>query len=97
MSKISENRVPEDKTLQLKKVLTLPYLVAFGLAYLAPTVVFNYYGIMSVMTNGMMALAYVITTVVMFFTAFSYAKMVDAFPVAGSAYTYVQQIGRAHV
>lgn len=91
MSKISENRAPEDRTLQLKKVLTLPYLVAFGLAYLAPTVVFNYYGIMSVMTNGMMALAYVITTVVMFFTAFSYAKMVDAFPVAGSAYTYVQQ------
>ncbi len=81
----------DNQGVKLKRVLSLPYLVAFGLAYLAPTVVFNYYGIMSVMTNGMMALAYTITTVVMFFTAYSYARMVEAFPVAGSAYTYVQQ------
>ncbi|OCB12004.1 hypothetical protein A5717_18390 [Mycolicibacterium porcinum] len=75
----------------LKRVLTLRYLVVFGLAYLAPTVVFNYYGIITSLTGGMMALAYVITTVVMCFTAYSYANMVKAFPVAGSAYTYVQK------
>ncbi len=75
----------------LKKVLSMPYLIMFGLAYLAPTVVFNYYGIITEMTRGMMALGYAITTVVMFFTAYSYAKMVEAFPVAGSAYTYVQK------
>ena len=77
--------------LQLKRVLTLKYLIAFGLAYLAPTVVFNYYGIITELTGGMMALAYMITTVALFFTAFSYTKMVQAFPVAGSAYTYVQR------
>ncbi|WP_454787896.1 APC family permease [Mycolicibacterium lutetiense] len=76
---------------KLKRVLTLRYLVVFGLAYLAPTVVFNYYGIITSLTGGMMALAYVITTVVMCFTAYSYANMVKAFPVAGSAYTYVQK------
>ena len=78
-------------TLQLKRVLTLKYLVAFGLAYLAPTVVFNYYGIITELTGGMMALAYIITTVALFFTAYSYTKMVQAFPIAGSAYTYVQR------
>lgn len=74
----------------MKKVLSLPYLIMFGLAYLAPTVVFNYYGIMTEMTKGMMAIAYGITTVVMLFTALSYARMVQAYPVAGSAYTYVK-------
>ncbi|WP_280834875.1 APC family permease [Mycolicibacterium frederiksbergense] len=75
----------------LKRVLTLRYLIVFGLAYLAPTVVFNYYGIITSLTGGMMALAYVITTVVMCFTAYSYAAMVKAYPVAGSAYTYVRK------
>lgn len=73
-----------------KKVLSTPYLIMFGLAYLAPTVVFNYYGIMTEMTKGMMAIAYGITTIVMLFTAFSYARMVEVFPVAGSSYTYVK-------
>jgi putrescine importer len=54
-------------------------------------VVFNYYGIVTGLTGGMMALAYVATTIVMFFTAYSYATMVKAFPVAGSAYTYVRR------
>ena len=83
--------------LKLKRVLTLKYLVAFGLAYLAPTVVFNYYGIITELTGGMMALAYTITTVVMFFTAYSYTRMVKAFPIAGSAYTYVQRSVNPHV
>jgi amino acid transporter len=73
----------------LKRVLTLKYLIAFGLAYLAPTVVFNYYGIITKLSGGMMALVYVIATVVLIFTAYSYTRMVKAFPVAGSAYTYV--------
>ena len=30
---------------ELKRTLSLPLLIGFGLAYLAPTVVFNYYGI----------------------------------------------------
>lgn len=81
----------------LKRVLTLRHLVLFGLAYLAPTVVFNYYGVVTTLTGGMMTLAYVITTVVMFFTAYSYATMVKAFPVAGSAYTYVRKAVHPHL
>ncbi|MDQ1172150.1 putrescine importer [Microbacterium testaceum] len=74
-----------------RRNLKLRHLVAFGLAYLAPTVVFNYYGIATTATGGMMALAYLVTMTAMFFTAFSYAQMVKAYPVAGSAYTYVQR------
>lgn len=81
----------------LKRVLTLRYLVVFGLAYLAPTVVFNYFGVITTLTGGMMALAYVATTVAMFFTAYSYAGMVRAFPVAGSAYTYVRKAVHPHL
>ncbi|MCA0217492.1 MAG: APC family permease [Actinobacteria bacterium] len=74
-----------------RRVLKLRHLVAFGLAYLAPTVVFNYYGIVTTETGGMMTLAYLITMTAMFFTAYSYASMVKAFPVAGSAYSYVRK------
>lgn len=75
---------------ELKRSLTMPLLIMFGLAYLTPTVVFNYYGVITVGTHGMMALAYIMTTVVMFFSAWSYARMAEVFPKAGSAYTYVQ-------
>lgn len=76
---------------RFRRVLKLRHLVAFGLAYLAPTVVFNYYGIATTATGGMMTLAYLITMSAMFFTAYAYAQMVRAYPVAGSAYTYVQR------
>jgi putrescine importer len=76
---------------KLRRVLGLRYLVVFGIAYLAPTVVFDQFGISTVQTGGMQALAFAITTVAMFFTAYSYSRMVKAFPQAGSAYTYVQR------
>lgn len=38
---------------EFKKVLGLGSLIIFGLAYLAPTVVFNYYGPLSVASKGM--------------------------------------------
>ncbi|MDR2162918.1 MAG: APC family permease [Clostridiales Family XIII bacterium] len=80
-----------NKNIQFKRVLTLKYLIAFGLAYLAPTVVFNYYGIITKLSGGMMTLVYIITTVVLIFTAYSYTRMVKAYPIAGSAYTYVRR------
>ena len=81
----------------LKRSLSLPLLVMFGLAYLAPTVVFNYYGMFTKMTGGMYTLSFAITTVVMLFTSYSYIQMVKAYPVAGSAYTYVNKSVQPHV
>lgn len=90
-------KTPLNSEVILKRTLSLPLLIMFGLAYLAPTVVFNYYGLFTQSTSGMYALAFLITTVVMFFTAYSYCQMVKAFPIAGSAYTYVQRSVQPHV
>ena len=78
-----------ENNVQLKKTLTLPLLIGFGLAYLAPTVVFNYYGIWTVETNGLYPLALLITTAIMTITAYSYTRMCKVYPQAGSAYGYV--------
>ncbi|GAB1476325.1 amino acid permease [Bacillota bacterium] len=86
-----------NQDVKLKRSLSLPLLIMFGLAYLAPTVVFNYYGIFTASTGGMYSLAFIITTVVMFFTAFSYVQMVRAYPKAGSAYTYVNRSVQPHI
>ncbi len=84
---------------ELKRTLSLPLLIGFGLAYLAPTVVFNYYGIWSADsgTGGHYPLALLITTVLMTFTAYSYTRMVKEYPTAGSAYVYVNKSVQPHI
>lgn len=81
----------------LKRTLNLPLLIMFGLAYLAPTVVFNNYGIFTEATGGMYMLAFAITTVAMCFTAYSYTQMVKVYPKAGSVYTYAHRSIQPHV
>ncbi|MFM9033890.1 MAG: APC family permease [Mycobacterium sp.] len=76
---------------QLKRALGLPSLVLFGMVYIVPLTVFTTYGIVTEMTGGRLPVAYSVTLVAMFFTALSYARMAEAFPVAGSAYTYTQK------
>lgn len=81
----------------LKRVLNLRNLVFFGISYLAPTVIFNQYGIITQLTQGMMALSNLITVIAVMFTAYSYSQMVKVYPVAGSAYTYVQRSINPHL
>jgi amino acid transporter len=81
----------------LKRVLNLRNLVFFGIAYLAPTVIFNQYGVLTQITQGMMALSTLVTIVAVLFTAYSYSQMVKVYPVAGSAYTYVQRAVNPHL
>jgi putrescine importer len=79
-----------------RRVLGLPSLVLFGLAYMVPLTVWTTYGVVVTKTEGFLAAAYVVTTVAMLFTAYSYGRMVVAHPVAGSAYTYASRaFGRA--
>ena len=75
---------------ELKRTMSLPMIVVFGLAYLSPTTIFAYYGISTVGSSGMMTMACAITTVAMLFTAWSYVQMSQVFPNAGSVYTYTQ-------
>ncbi|MBF8758298.1 APC family permease [Pseudomonas guariconensis] len=73
---------------QLRRVLGLPALVFFGLVYMVPLTIFTTYGIVTEITGGRTAGAYLVTLLAMLFTATSYSFMVKRFPVAGSAYSY---------
>jgi amino acid transporter len=76
---------------QFRRVLGLPSLVLFGLAYMVPLTVWTTYGVVVTKTHGFLSTAYVVTTVAMLFTAYSYGRMVVIHPVAGSAYTYASR------
>src|SRR3954465_2817768 len=76
---------------RFKRVLGLPALVFFGLAYMVPLTVWTTYGVVTTSTQGHLPLAYTVTTVAMLLTAYSYGRMVVAQPTAGSAYSYASR------
>jgi putrescine importer len=82
---------------RLHRVLGVRELVLFGLAYMVPLTVFTTYGVVTDITAGHLPLAYVVTLSAMLFTAYSYGRMVEAHPYAGSAYSYTQRAFGGHV
>ncbi|WP_148253671.1 APC family permease [Aidingimonas lacisalsi] len=80
----------------LKRILGLPSLVFFGLAYMVPLTVFTTYGVVTQETGGHLPTAYIVTLAAMFFTAYSYGRMVESYPAAGSAYTYARRSFGGH-
>lgn len=76
---------------RLQRTLSLGSVVLFGIAYMTPIIVLGTFGILAQSTGGMVPAAYLAALVAMFFTAMSYGRMASAFPVAGSAYTYVRK------
>ena len=76
---------------RLARSLGLWAIVALGLGYMTPTVMFDTFGIVHEETNGVVPTAYLVALVVMLFTAISYGRMVRVFPSAGSAYTYTRE------
>ncbi|WP_067927572.1 APC family permease [Alicyclobacillus shizuokensis] len=81
----------------LRRTLTLYPLVLFGLAYMAPMIVFGTFGVMDQTTHGSAVTAYIIASVAMLFTAYSYGRMAKAYPISGSAYTYVRRTMGSHL
>ncbi|MFW9266128.1 APC family permease [Pseudomonas sp. R4-84] len=75
----------------LQRTLSLGSVVLFGIAYMTPIIVLGTFGILAQSTSGMVPAAYLAALVAMFFTAMSYGRMAAAFPVAGSAYSYVRK------
>lgn len=75
----------------LNRTLNKSSLIGFGLSYLAPIGVFTQFGPMTCLTYGMTPLSYIVSLVVILFTALSYKHLVSVFPFSGSAYTYVQR------
>lgn len=76
---------------RLQRTLSLGSVVLFGIAYMTPIIVLGTFGILAQATEGMVPAAYLAALVAMFFTAMSYGRMAAAFPVAGSAYSYVRK------
>lgn len=81
----------------LKKSLGVMGVVALGLGYMTPTVVFDTFGIVAQISENVVPLTYVAALFVMIFTAISYGKMVRVFPDAGSAYTYTRKTMGEHL
>lgn len=82
---------------ELKRSLTFWDLLIYGLVFMVPIAPFGIYGYVAQGSNGMVALAYLIGMVGMVFSALSYARMSEAFPIAGSVYSYAQRGINEHV
>ncbi|MBK0420066.1 APC family permease [Leucobacter sp. CSA1] len=66
-------------------------LVVFGVSYMAPGVVVATFGVISNLSNGAAAMAYVFATGAMILTAISYGKLARQYPASGSIYTYARR------
>ena len=79
----------------LRRTLTLRDLIVYGLLFIGPLAPVGVFGVLDARTNGGVALVYVLATVAMAFTAWSYAEMSSVVPHAGSVFVYASQgLGR---
>ncbi|MBP6996539.1 MAG: APC family permease [Phycicoccus sp.] len=91
MTQSETHEASAPRATHLSRTLGLWAIVALGLGYMTPTVIFDTFGIVSSETNGVVPTAYVLALVAMTFTAISYGRMTRVFPSAGSAYTYTSR------
>ncbi|OMF97681.1 APC family permease [Paenibacillus sp. FSL R7-0273] len=78
-------------TITLKRDLSLSHVVTMGLAWMSPMIFFTSFGVLHDSSGGMLLAAYALAFIAILFTAASYGQMARAFPVSGSAYTYVSK------
>ncbi|MET9256731.1 APC family permease [Streptomyces sp. NPDC003717] len=74
----------------LRRSLGFRDLVVYGLLFIAPMAPVGVFGTLDAKSHGAVALVYLIATVAMAFTAFSYAQMVRVVPQAGSVFAYAR-------
>ncbi|MEU8530786.1 MULTISPECIES: APC family permease [Streptomyces] len=75
----------------LRRNLGFRDLVVYGLLFIAPMAPVGVFGTLDAKSHGAVALVYVVATIAMAFTAFSYAQMVRVAPLAGSVFTYARK------
>src|SRR5512147_2437007 len=75
---------------QLKKTLGFWRLLFYGVAFMVPIAPIVIYGVVTQVTRGHMAMAYLLAMIAMLFTAASYGQMAGEFPEAGSTYSYTR-------
>ncbi|MEU0134089.1 APC family permease [Streptomyces sp. NPDC006296] len=76
---------------KLRRTLGFRDLVVYGLLFIAPMAPVGVFGTLDAKSDGAVALVYLVATVVMGFTAFSYAQMVHVAPLAGSVFAYARK------
>jgi amino acid transporter len=76
---------------ELKRALGVPDLIILGLSMAVPISVCAVYGYIIGVANGSIALVYLIAGIGVIFTGNSYARMSEAFPLAGGAYAFVSR------
>ncbi|MCB5181114.1 APC family permease [Streptomyces antimicrobicus] len=75
----------------LRRSLGFRDLVVYGLLFIAPMAPVGIFGTLDARSHGAVALVYVVATVAMACTAFSYAQMVRVAPQAGSVFAYARK------
>ncbi|MBT2506158.1 APC family permease [Streptomyces sp. ISL-98] len=80
-----------ETTTGLRRTLGFRDLVVYGLLFIAPMAPVGVFGTLDAKSHGAVALVYVVATVAMAFTAFSYAQMVRVVPQAGSVFAYARK------
>ncbi|MCF8566551.1 APC family permease [Alicyclobacillus tolerans] len=90
----AEHRVYQQ---ELKRVLSLPDLLIYGMIFMVPISPMVVYGYVAQQSHGMVPFVYLVGIIAMLFTALSYREMSKKFPIAGSVYSYVQRGLNPHV
>ncbi|MGH9383968.1 MAG: APC family permease [Vicinamibacterales bacterium] len=75
----------------LARTLSLRDLVVYGLLFIGPLAPVGIFGVLDARTDGAVATVYVLATIAMSFTAWSYAEMSRVVPRAGSIFAYASE------
>ncbi len=82
---------------ELKRALSLRDLVLYGMLFMVIIAPMAIFGEIQIASGGMTPLVYLVGFVAISFTALSYMRMSNRFPIAGSVYAYVQRGINPHV
>jgi amino acid transporter len=75
----------------LRRTLSLRDLIVYGLLFIGPLAPVGVFGVLDARADGAVALVYVLATIAMGFTAWSYAEMSRVVPHAGSVFAYARE------
>ncbi len=82
---------------KIRRVLSLRDLLIFGIIVIQPTAPLPSFGVVATVAHGHVATTILIGMFAMVLTALSYGRMANAYPTAGSAYTYVGKALHPHL
>ncbi|MEG1315723.1 MAG: APC family permease, partial [Anaerovoracaceae bacterium] len=82
---------------ELKRTMSLRDVVLYGVLFMVIIAPQSIFGEIQLASGGMTPLVYIVGFVAISFTAMSYMRMSNRFPIAGSVYAYVQRGIHPHV